>query len=82
MEKSKYITTTLPYSNGPAHIGHLFEFVIGDALSRYFKSNGYSVFFNMGLDVHGLKIQTTAVGKGLTPQDHVAEIYLGWQDLL
>jgi len=82
MKKSKYITTTLPYSNGKAHIGHLFEFVIGDALSRYFKYNGYEVFFNLGLDEHGLKIQQTAEGKGVTPKEHVDEIYLGWVEFL
>jgi len=60
MNKSKYITTTLPYANSPAHIGHAFEFIIGDALARYFKYNGYHVFFNIGLDEHGLKIQEAA----------------------
>ena len=82
MTKSKYITTSLPYANGSlecvGHIGHAFEFIIGDALSRYFKYNGYEVFFNLGLDEHGLKIQQTAEKKGITPKEHVDEVYLGW----
>lgn len=82
MKQNKYITTCLPYSNGQPHIGHAFEFILGDALSRYFKQNGCNVFFNLGLDEHGLKIQQTAERKGVTPQEHVDEIYLGWKDFL
>lgn len=82
MNKSKFITTTLPYANGDikcvGHIGHAFEFIIGDALSRYFRHSGYDVFFNIGLDEHGLKIQQKAESRGITPQQHVDEIYLGW----
>lgn len=40
MRNNKYITTTLPYANSPAHIGHAFEFIIADALARYFKYQG------------------------------------------
>lgn len=60
MTKAKYITTTLPYANSTAHIGHAFEFIIADTLSRYFKYNGVETFFNLGLDEHGLKIQEAA----------------------
>lgn len=86
MSKSKFITTTLPYANGSTdcvgHIGHAFEFIIADALSRYFKYNGHEVFFNLGLDEHGLKIQQTAEKRGVTPQEHVDEICLGWEKFL
>jgi methionyl-tRNA synthetase len=34
----KFITTTLPYSNSSPHIGHALEFIIGDAISRYYRN--------------------------------------------
>jgi methionyl-tRNA synthetase len=78
MTKAKYITTTLPYANSTAHIGHAFEFIIADALSRYFKYNGVETFFNLGLDEHGLKIQEAAEKKGITPKEYVDEILYNW----
>lgn len=82
MNKRKYITTTLPYANSKPHIGHAFEFIIGDALSRYFKYNGYDVFFNIGLDEHGLKIQQAAEKKKITPQEYVDELLYDWEDFI
>lgn len=80
MNKSKYITCTLPYSNGSAHLGHAFEFIIGDALSRYFKNNGFDTFFNLGLDEHGLKIQQSAEKLNITPIEYVDNLFHEWLD--
>ena len=54
----KFITTTLPYANSKPHIGHAFEFIIGDTLARYFRAKlgDGNVHFNIGLDEHGKKI--------------------------
>lgn len=82
MMKSKFITTTLPYSNGRGHLGHAFEFIIGDALSRYFRQNGCDVFFNIGLDEHGLKIQQTAEKNGLSPKEYVDSLVSDWEVFL
>lgn len=78
MSKNKYITTTLPYANSTPHIGHAFEFIIADALVRYFKQSGCDVFFNIGLDEHGLKIQQAAEKKGVTPKEYVNELAYTW----
>lgn len=56
MNKNLYITTTLPYVNAPPHIGFALEIIQADVLARYFRKNGYEVFFNTGTDEHGLKI--------------------------
>jgi methionyl-tRNA synthetase len=82
MEKNKYITTTLPYANSTPHIGHAFEFIIGDALARYFKLNGCHVFFNIGLDEHGLKIQEAAEKEGITPQEYVDGLNGKWKEFI
>ncbi len=71
MEKTFYITTTLPYVNAPLHMGHALEFVRADAIARYKVLQGYDVFFNTGTDEHGQKIYTKAVERGESPQAFV-----------
>lgn len=58
MRKRKffYITTTLPYLNSPPHLGFSLEIVQADVIARYYRQEGYEVFFNTGTDEHGLKI--------------------------
>jgi leucyl-tRNA synthetase len=53
-----YITTTLPYANAVPHVGHAIEFFQADAYARYFrkKLGKDNVFFNVGVDEHGLKV--------------------------
>lgn len=79
---NKFISTTLPYANSTPHIGHAFEFIIGDALARYFKLNGCNVFFNIGLDEHGLKIQEAAEKEGITPQEYVDGLNGKWKEFI
>ena len=71
MQKSFYITTTLPYVNAPLHMGHALEFVRADTIARYKKLIGYDVFFNTGTDEHGMKIYDKASEAGMSPQDFV-----------
>ncbi len=71
MNKSFYITTTLPYVNAPLHIGHALEFIRTDALARYKILQGYDVYFNTGTDEHGQKIADKAKAEGKTPQEFV-----------
>ena len=46
MSKNFYITTTLPYVNAEAHMGHALEMVRADVIARYKKLVGFEVFFN------------------------------------
>jgi len=46
--KSRFITTAISYANGPPHIGHAFEFIIADALTRFYKMKGENTFFLTG----------------------------------
>jgi methionyl-tRNA synthetase len=79
---SLYITTTLPYVNSKPHIGHAFEFMLGDVLSRIFKQllGKDNVFFNVGLDEHGIKVLEKAQELGLTPEQHVNNMTVVWKD--
>ncbi len=74
MPKNFYITTTLPYVNAEAHMGHALEMVRADVIARYKKLLGYEVFFNTGTDEHGQKIYQKALESGQTPQVY-ADIY-------
>jgi methionyl-tRNA synthetase len=71
MQKSFFLTTTLPYVNAPLHMGHALEFVRADTIARYKKLLGYDVYFNTGTDEHGLKIFEKAKENGLTAQEFV-----------
>ncbi|MEI8339063.1 MAG: methionine--tRNA ligase [bacterium] len=70
-KKNFYITTTLPYVNSEAHLGHALEFVRADAIARYKQLQGFEVFFNTGTDEHGIKIFNKAKESGVDTQDYV-----------
>lgn len=64
MNRTKYITTTLPYLNSKPHIGHCFEFVLADVIAEFYRLNSFDVIFNVGVDEHGQKIFQQAKEKG------------------
>ena len=73
-KKKFYITTTLPYVNADPHIGFALEVIQADVLARYYKNLGFDVFFNTGVDEHGLKIYRKAKESNLSPQEY-CDIY-------
>ena len=76
--KRFYITTAIDYANGLPHIGHAYEKVLTDVISRYRRLRGDQVHFLTGLDEHGQKVQRSASEKGIDPQtfcDQMAERY-------
>ena len=58
----KTISTAIAYANGVPHIGHAFEFVMADTISKYlkYKLGEENVFFETGMDEHGQKIEQKA----------------------
>src|SRR3989344_2595088 len=68
--KKFYITTTLPYVNADPHIGFALEIIQADVMARYYRNAGYKVFFNTGVDEHGLKIFRKAKENNLDPQKY------------
>lgn len=72
MEKF-YVTTAIDYPSGKPHMGHLYEKVCADAIARWFrlKLGKSNMFFQTGMDEHGLKIQRLAEKNKLTPQKYV-----------
>lgn len=52
---SYFITTAIPYVNSKPHIGHAQEFVLADALARYYKIRGHKVKLQSGTDDNATK---------------------------
>lgn len=77
-----YVTTTIPYANAPAHIGHALEFVQGDVIARWKRLMGKEVFFLTGSDEHGTKNYITAKKKDLDPQEFVNQNTESFKELL
>ena len=82
MEKSFYITTTLPYVNADPHLGHALEFVRADIITRYKKMLGFDVFFNTGTDEHGQKIWNAAIKENIRIEDYIEKNAQKFKDLL
>jgi methionyl-tRNA synthetase len=73
-----FITTTLPYCNGPIHVGAAFEFVIADFLNRYLNSNGIKSYLNIGLDQTGQKILAKSKELNKDVDIYISEISKEW----
>lgn len=75
MNKKKfYVATAIPYASGRPHIGNSLDVVIADTIARYKRLDGYDVYFQTGMDEHGLKIETKAKEEGITPQEYVDKV--------
>ncbi len=81
MNKTFYITTTLPYVNAKPHMGFALEMVQTEALVRMYRLLGYEVVFNTGTDEHGQKIYEKALEEGKTPQEYCDEYAAKFVDL-
>lgn len=82
MKKTFYITTTLPYVNAEAHVGHALEFIRADTIARAKRLDGYEVFLNTGTDEHGIKIQRSAETLGINTQEYVDNNAQKFKELL
>ena len=58
--KQFYLTTAINYANGAPHIGHAYEGITSDIISRYHRMIGRDVFFLTGSDEHGQKVAAKA----------------------
>jgi methionyl-tRNA synthetase len=72
--KPFFITTAIDYTNAPPHIGHAYEKVLADVVSRWHRERGRPVFFLTGVDQHGQKVQQSAEKAGVAPADFARDI--------
>ena len=75
--RSIFVTTALPYANGPFHVGHMMEYIQADIWVRALKMQGHEVHFVCADDAHGAPIMLKAEADGITPEALVANIASG-----
>jgi methionyl-tRNA synthetase len=73
-QRKLFVTTALPYANGPFHIGHIMEYIQADIWVRFQRMQGHEVHFVCADDAHGAPIMLKAESEGIAPQELVARI--------
>jgi len=77
MTRRIFVTTALPYANGPFHIGHIMEYIQADIWVRFQRMQGHELHFVGADDAHGAPIMLKAEAEGVTPQELIARIAAG-----
>ncbi|OGA13426.1 MAG: methionine--tRNA ligase [Betaproteobacteria bacterium RIFCSPLOWO2_02_FULL_63_19] len=77
MPRRIFVTTALPYANGPFHIGHIMEYIQADIWVRFQRMQGHEVHFVGADDAHGAPIMLAAEKAGQAPEAFVAAIAAG-----
>ncbi len=77
MPRRIFVTTALPYANGPLHIGHIMEYIQADIWVRFQRMQGHELHFVGADDAHGAPIMLKAESEGISPQQLIARIAAG-----
>ena len=68
-QETRYVTTPIYYVNDRPHIGHVYTTTVCDVYARSMRLLNHDVFFLTGTDEHGIKVEQSAIQKGVTPQE-------------
>jgi methionyl-tRNA synthetase len=72
--RTLFVTTALPYANGPFHLGHIMEYTQADIWVRFQRMQGHRVHFVCADDAHGAPIMLRAESEGITPEQLVERV--------
>ena len=81
MPKPFYLTTPIYYVNDRPHIGHVYTTVLADAIARFHRQMGETVYFLTGTDEHGQKVEKAATARSIAPKALADEVVANYTDL-
>jgi methionyl-tRNA synthetase len=81
MGEPYYITTAISYPNGRPHIGHAYEAIAADTITRFMRSIGRDARLQTGTDEHGLKMAQKARELGVTARELADEMAQYFKDM-
>ncbi len=70
-----FVTSALPYANGPIHLGHLVEYVQTDIWVRFQKLLGHKTVYICADDAHGTPIMLRAEREKISPEFLIDQVW-------
>jgi leucyl-tRNA synthetase len=70
-QRAVYVKPSSPFTSGNLHMGHVRDYSIGDAYTRFRRARGDAVLFGFGFDAFGLPAEMAAIEREVRPADWV-----------